>query len=689
MTRLADRLCALAADSEAINFTTIALPNDVVESEAATVAAGPFSALLAEAIAHAYDHGEAQWTNTAASFAAGLAGQHSFLHLTSTLEALLRSPQTTQALAKSLNNALLNGFADTLRQTPLLAAARLEGAVRLATSKAVSPYKVWGTLDELPTNGPEDFLERVPRILGVALDCWAQEEAVTSTVRGLLEQLSVDEAADAGAMFELGCDRLRQALSSSSLADVTRQTAEARRYFAAAGAAEEARDEASVYAAVCDALLGFTSHDTDKVSAAADAIENAMHRRAAWLLGTHQPAWLQPRVSAEIAWSRLLLQLRAASDLLHQPVWMDPWRALDAVLAAYRSARTVQPVGNAAELTGLAALVEPAIEEGFLKQQSFLAALQHAAQQPHEHPDAVFDATTAAQLASNLSKRMQDRQQNTTPQRSSDLDEDDQSGRTASRLHRLAPTLVLNLGLDDALRIAQGLDDSALLIIEGIAYNGDVARLKASDPLIIPQLDRLIAELSAFPDFTGEVRHTFEALVEQTLLFLKSRSDLTSKSLLGPGRKGEKPYDYRRQPEQGQRAPLEDDLQRDFHGWLQAGPLHNIVSVEPIDAALGRADVLVHFGALRYLTEIKMDSTDNTRDHLERKYLTQASEYSNTNAPFGQLLVLDLTNKATGTQRIDELTWVTSHRPDGATIDRAVVAGIVTGNRVTPSVYSR
>ncbi|PSM37286.1 hypothetical protein C6Y14_43275 [Streptomyces dioscori] len=96
---------------------------------------------------------------------------------------------------------------------------------------------------------------------------------------------------------------------------------------------------------------------------------------------------------------------------------------------------------------------------------------------------------------------------------------------------------------------------------------------------------------------------------------------------------------------------------------------------------MGRADVLVQFWALRYLTEMKQDPDDNSRAHIKGKYLTQESEYTNTNAPFGQLLVLDLTPKTSsgGTLRVDEVAWLATHRPHGATTDRLVLAGIVTG----------
>ncbi|GAT68825.1 hypothetical protein PS9374_04490 [Planomonospora sphaerica] len=691
MTQLADRLNTLAATGEAITFHAVSLPSSVVQSEVAEVAAGSDAPLLAEAIVHAFDTEDTPWIEAVKDFPAGFARQASMLALTASLETLLGSVTTARGLARPLNGALLDGLDEVVRITPLVAAVRLEGAVRLAAAEAVSPYRVWETIEGLTVDEPEDFLERLPRILGVALDCWSQKEtAITATVRDLLQQLSTVEAADVDAMFELGCDRLRTALTARDLADVTGEMTQARRLFAAAAAAEEARDDAEVYAAVCDAVLGFAAGNAEQVAAAADRITQALERRTAWLHATHQPAWLRPRRSAEITWGRLLLQLRTTSQMLERPVWMDPWRTLDAVLATYRAARTVQPIGTSDSGAGLATLVEPAIEDGFLRTTAFLSALRHAAAHPQDHPGPVFDEETAATIIARIDAR--ETTTNATKEPTGEDDEEEPGrGAVANRLHRIAPTLVLLLGVDRALSIAEDLTDAALADIEGIAYTSDVARLKASDPLIVPMLDGFIKDLSAHPAFTGDVRQTFSALVEQTLLFLKSRSDLTRTSLFGAGKKDDPPYDYRRKPEKNQREAVEADLQRDFHGWLLAGPLHNIVLVEPIDVEMGRADVMVHFGSLRYLTEMKKDSDDNTHGHIETKYLTQAAQYTNTNAPFGQLLVLDLTPKTTiadGTRRIDELVWLATHRPQDAVIDRYVLTGIVTGNRVTPSAYS-
>ncbi|GHC93925.1 hypothetical protein GCM10010309_78730 [Streptomyces violaceochromogenes] len=67
-----------------------------------------------------------------------------------------------------MNGALLDGLTDQVEHGPLLAATRLEGAVRPADSEAVRTYHVRDLLEKLPADGPEDFVERLPRVLGVA-----------------------------------------------------------------------------------------------------------------------------------------------------------------------------------------------------------------------------------------------------------------------------------------------------------------------------------------------------------------------------------------------------------------------------------------------------------------------------------------------------------------------------------------
>ena len=117
---------------------------------------------------------------------------------------------------------------------------------------------------------------------------------------------------------------------------------------------------------------------------------------------------------------------------------------------------------------------------------------------------------------------------------------------------------------------------------------------------------------------------------------------------------------------------------------LERAVLVLLVAVEVADVARGRADVTTTFGSLRYVTEVKRELRDASREHLEAAHLAQTSEYGGANVPFGQLLVLDLTPHPHGAPRVDERVWLAKHRPPGSSTDRFVVVGVVTGNRRTP-----
>ncbi|GAA2733993.1 hypothetical protein [Actinocorallia aurantiaca] len=703
MAQMDARLSALATAGQPITFASIELPLDVIKSEIAEVASGPFAALAAEAVIDAFRASangdressggndrmaETDLADLSGSFAAGLAGQPSPMHLASTLEKLLTSSSVVQALAQPLFTGLLSTFSQRIHDEPILAAFQFEGAMRLAVSKAVAPYMLWVAIDQLPTDAPDDFTERLPRVLGVALDCWPDEGAISTTIRDKLQRLAANAASDTDALFELGCDDLRAALTASEMPTIVASLAKARERFATVAGAEEARPDAEAYAAVCDSVTAFAAGDFDRLHDATGRLEESFHAHAWRLIGLHQPTWLRPRRTAEAAWYQMILNLRAAGDAISPNAWVEPWSALDAVLVAYNASRTIHPIGGESELTGLAKLVQPSIHNAFLRKNALLETLRVLAN--HHEPPSGFDVHSTQILLRNLetqlSSQSTSRSSSRTPQGQDDT-EDDESERT--RVYRLAPMLLLRLGEETALSITRNLNDREIMALGGIVQDGDEARFIGADPVVNPLYEQIVDGLAQHSDFIGQVRHTFSALVFQTLLFLKSRADLNTTTLFGKGTKENPVFDYRRTWKEGQREPVEADLQMDFAGWLRSGPLQSAVIVEPIDLALGRGDVMTHFGSLRYLTEMKKDGDSADPGRIETSYLAQAAEYGNTSAPFGQLLVLDLTPKTkAGTLRLNELVWLTAHRPPAARIDRAVVVGIVTGNRLTPYQYS-
>ncbi|BEP11690.1 hypothetical protein acdb102_00010 [Acidothermaceae bacterium B102] len=241
-------------------------------------------------------------------------------------------------------------------------------------------------------------------------------------------------------------------------------------------------------------------------------------------------------------------------------------------------------------------------------------------------------------------------------------------------MRRLAPSL-LALG-DDACEHLAALSDDALRDADDIA-----APLRARPPehsTLARMRDSAVAALEVNPRFVGEAWAGMTALLKRTLTFLLDRYDRG-----GPLMDGMK--DIIGLPKSGRALPVEADLQFEFYVWL-AGPWEfaGRVGVERSDIATGRADVTVRFGDIRLVTEVKRELSDAAPQALERSYLGQAAEYSGSGEPFGQLLVLDLTDHTAGVLPLADLAWVAERRADVDASAQHVLIAVVVGNRLTP-----
>ena len=603
----------------------------------------------------------------------GLPAQRSLLALAATVDELLAWPPVVDAHGRQLHDALLRDLAALVDSHPLIAASRLEGALRLAIADAVPPFTVLGALTGAASGRPEEFTEALPRLLGAAMDRWAGEPAITAPLRDALDRLRHEDPAAVDAAYELGCDDLRTALTATEMTSALEALNAARSRFATVDSAEQARHDARAHAAACDAILAFAAQHRSRLADAADRLTAALDQRSAWLHGTHRPSWLRPRHAAEPAWRRLVLLLRSAADRLAETIWMDVWEALGAVLDTYTQVRSLRPLPGARHAPGLAVVIEPTIENAIVRSQTLLASLRRtvvetsAAQHPRLPP-------RTAQL---LLDRIESTGRRPGPPQSWNPPESDDRAATA-RAHRLAPALVRVLGERHARGLTADLSDDDVLLLDGVVHSSEIARSRTAHPVLDPLLESLLGQLAESPEFTGDVRATFGLLLEQTLRFLLSRADLTSATW------GRSDADYRRAPRGGGRTPRESDLQRDYHQWLATGQLGGLVSVEATDVAMGRADVTTAFGPVRYVTEVKRELRDSSRSGIEAAHLAQAAEYGCANVPFGQLLVLDLTAHPRGTPRVDERVWLARHRPPRGGADRFVIVGVVTGNRSTP-----
>jgi hypothetical protein len=399
------------------------------------------------------------------------------------------------------------------------------------------------------------------------------------------------------------------------------------------------------------------------------ALCTQLDQRAAWLRRSHIPAWRRPRTEAAYAWARLVVILDRARQATATPEWLDAWSALDAILDAYVLDRSVVPVPGAVGPDGFARLVRPVIESSLSRRQILLAQLRRA----------VGEAEHATEPPARIDqlRRLRDRlDQLALPATGPEPDPVDPDIGLRERLGSVAPTLLAELGAAGAATVARQLDDDVLRLVEGVAYNAAVTRASARDPVIARLLERLTMQLRPCRDYAGAVRHAFDAVVEETVMFLATRHDLQRSA----------DVDYLKPASP---PPREVRLQDDFADWLRRGQLAGRVDVEVPNVATGRADIKLGFGTTKFFVEVKRELRDGSNHALERSYLAQAADYSGTSASLGILLVLDLTPHPTGVRHLSECAWVTRCRPANSAVDRYVVVAVVIGNRGAPSSYSR
>jgi hypothetical protein len=633
------------------------------DEELTRAAAGPLAHLACRALVGDLGEHRAVPEGWMAAILVGIAEQSSALALLDATDELLGSAEFVQAHGIRLYEAFLRGHTAALKARPLVAAAFAEGTLRLAIAGVGSALRALTILtpDDLAALD-SDYVERLPRLVGAALDVWGADGPTRAALRTTLSGLQGVPDAAADATFECGLDALRQ-VAGGGIGDVPGLLVAARKHFANVEAAEEARPDAALYGAGIDAVTAFFRGSAYDVRAARAALSVLLDQRAAWLRRSHVPTWRRPRVEAAYAWGRLTMILDRALQATAPPVWLDAWSALDAILDAYVLDRSVVPVPGVVGLDRFARLIQPVIESSLIRRQGLLAQLRYA----------VEEAERAAEQPARMDqlRRLRDRLAQPIPRAADSTDP-----VAWERLGSIAPALLAELGTTNAATVAGQLDDDGLRLVEGAVYRASIARAGIRDPVIARLLGELTIGLQPCPDYAGEVRHAFDALVEETVMFLATRHDLQRSERV----------DYLTPTDP---PPREGRLQNDYADWLRRGPLTGRIDVEVPNVATGRADVKLGFGTTRFFVEVKRELRDSSRQALERSYLTQAADYSGTSAALGILLVLDLAPHPSGVRHLSECAWVTRHRPAGSTVDRYIVVAVVIGNRGTPSSYSR
>jgi len=211
--------------------------------------------------------------------------------------------------------------------------------------------------------------------------------------------------------------------------------------------------------------------------------------------------------------------------------------------------------------------------------------------------------------------------------------------------------------------------------LESVLHYRELTRPNRTQQRILGDLFRKLEEA---PDFRDRlVGMAFRLLVEKTLMFLTLRHDLSRLMALPQCM-------YLFEGDDGKQKTKEKALHQDFYGSLKMSDLARHVETEVCEVGGGRADVLLRFDDFRFVVEIKRELNDPSPEGL-RQYLGQSVLYHSTDVKLGLLLVLDLTEKPSGSASLEKSIWVDRSRPTPSDDWRYVVVAVVPANRRKPS----
>ena len=598
----------------------------------------------------------------------GVAEHSQYSSYASAIACLLSYPSLARRLGRALETALQRRAeaataTDSVPVAGAIGATALEAWLHLCTTRIMREHRLLAFLTDLPdiiADVSPQMVVRLPRVAGMAHEHFGDDDLLT-----LLQRLVDVPEAEADAGFELALAELRRALDAEDQDDFLLALVQARSGFATVDATDEARHDAQAYAAALDAIMAFGRSDPAALREAVSRLKAAVNQHRAWLSGGYLPAWSWARTQAETAWLELSATLAAAADPLHDTCWYHPSQAVAALRDAYQAGRSFAARTESDGSRGVEVLIRPTIEGSLVRDANRLALLDHAL--AHDPAFAGDDAAQQLHTAVHAAVRAI----KTTGAPPQTAEGSDGLGKELSRL----PAVLHHFGIDNAAALVAQVPAPLLEIIESILWNEKIAHAESGNIKVERKLQELQRELAASPDWLAPIAGPFMILLQQTILYLVSRYNI------GATMGGERTSFLRTA---GHRAPLEKPLHQDYFEWLNQGPIYNIIQAETINRGRGRADVLVRFRNASFCVECKRELTDASRDGL-RAHAGQAAVYTDTDAAFGILLVLDLITPPTGAPDLFSSVWVEKVQRAREEHPRYVVIARLPGNKRDPS----
>ncbi|MGW1658966.1 hypothetical protein [Streptomyces atratus] len=279
--------------------------------------------------------------------ATGLRQPHSAWVLTDALDIVCTQPDLAARLGNrtlrdlaALAEAALSGDSDAAYAQPAVA-----GLLRLAVAGG-TPHRLLTLLTEITGTEPADALERLPVLIGIARDHFADTDRLLDVLGALENQPDLAPDSRADASFELALAAERTALEAAEGTTADEQLRLALMRFSEIDRTHEARLDARAHAAAISAVLAFADPEKNPTGAdkarqqlteASGQLDATAAQLAAWTGRMHQLDWLSARGLTQSAWSRLVTTLNIAQTRLDQPSWYKPAGALNPPVALFTS----------------------------------------------------------------------------------------------------------------------------------------------------------------------------------------------------------------------------------------------------------------------------------------------------------------------------------------------------------------
>lgn len=507
----------------------------------------------------------------------------------------------------------------------------LEAAFRVCLSEKNNRFKLISYLIEISIEDNDLYLKHVSKILGLSYSSWQEEELISKLGEIKFFEKGFDEV-----WFELGMCYLLIALNSITNETAISNFILAKDHFKKAIELNSERPDAVAYEASISILLSLTGNlsEIDK-SVKLDEITKAIIIYGTWHKSDNESVWMSARNTEMANWYILISKLNKLLIHLVEPCWFEPRIVIEKyLLNIYTASRTILKRN---QLGGLEKIIQPQIINSLRNEVNQLFLL---------------DQWVSNQGESELGEIGKDLKQEITFCKST-----------------------ISEGLLNTIPSIAKLSITKQSEFEKFILNYKNQNTNSISIHIEQIFNQSISSLSAISDFNNEeVKMGFNELLYLSLKFLISRMDGTKLNHKDFG------YLYEQKTK-----PLEIELQKDYHQYMNSSLFYGNTTVEKNDVAGGRVDVYFSFGKFNISAEIKRDWDDCSFDAIRLKYLGQAAEYSNTDVKLGFLLVLDLTPKPNGIRSIENSVKVEIVEKENDPVKRAIVVIVVPGMRKTPS----